>query len=82
MIGFLGPQTREKYDQLQQNIDPMFEWSQVWELTFHPVKCHVLHLGSQNIKQQYTMGGAHNKILLSDSELEEGFYGDDGLHAW
>ncbi len=46
-------------DQLvfQQDIKKLLEWSEVWQLTFHPDKCHVLHLGKTGDTQhQYYMG--------------------------
>ena len=33
------------------------EWSTTWQMAFNKDKCHVLHLGRQNQKYEYSMGG-------------------------
>ena len=52
---------------LQNDMNGMQNWSDIWLLNFHPDKCHVLTLGKlQNIKH------AHN-YRLGDKELEHVF---------
>ena len=53
--------------QLQEDIERLENWSNVWLLKFHPDKCHVLTLGKFNkIKH------AH-KYMLNGVELEHVF---------
>ena len=52
---------------LQNDIDSLEEWSNIWLLKFHPDKCHVLTTGRfENI--QYT-----HRYQVNDRELEHVF---------
>ena len=42
------------YEELQNDIDNLVEWSSKWELKFNSSKCHVMHIGS-GIHDSYSM---------------------------
>ena len=42
---------------LQNDLNKMAEWATTWQMRFNVEKCKVLHLGTKNIKAQYTLGG-------------------------
>ena len=44
-------------EELQQEINQLYEWSVIWQLEFHPDKCHVVHIGKKNIGASYFMAG-------------------------
>lgn len=50
----------------QATIDRLYAWSQRWGMSFNIEKCHIMHLGTNNIKYQYTMNGTP----LSESNQE------------
>ncbi len=76
---FARASSKEEHDQLQRNIDEMYAWSELWQLTFHPDKCHVMHMGPQNevSKQPYWMGKEGQKTLLQETMVEK----DLGVHV-
>ena len=49
------------------------DWSDRWQLLFNVEKCQVLHVGSANIRHQYTMCG----VELKSTETEQ----DLGIHV-
>ena len=38
----------ENYSYLQDDLDRLVEWSQLWKVHFNDSKCKVLHMGSSN----------------------------------
>ena len=40
--------TDEDTDEVQQDINKLGNWSDKWQLIFHPDKCKTLHLGYNN----------------------------------
>ena len=61
----------EQAEKLQEEIDKLYNWSQVWQLLFHPDKCHILHLGNKSINHEYYMGTDQDKIKLKSTEAEK-----------
>ena len=47
--------TEERRNRLQDDLDRAVQWADRWQLKFHTGKCKVIHLGSKNIQQKYTM---------------------------
>ena len=41
---FAKATNKSEHDLLQENLDKMYRWSEIWQLTFHPEKCHVMHI--------------------------------------
>ena len=46
------------------------EWSEKFQMKFHPEKCHVMHIGSNNPRQEYNMT-KDNKLHKLDSVSSE-----------
>ena len=62
---------------LQQDLDKLSDWSEIWKLKFHPGKCSVLHLGKTNRKTPYALNG--QVLQASSSEKDLGVQIDDEL---
>ena len=56
---------------LQEEIEKLRSWSQVWQLLFHPDKCYILHIGNTSINHEYYMGTDQNKVKLNTTEAEK-----------
>ena len=44
-------------DAIQSDINKVFAWCQEWQLTVATSKCSMLHIGRNNNKHVYSMGG-------------------------
>ena len=57
-------------------------WTQKWLLKFNEQKCKMLHLGNNNVKNNYFIGKGDQRIPLEKSELEKdlGIYIDENLN--
>ena len=44
-------------DILQKDLDSLVEWSSKWLMNFNLEKCVVMHLGADNERHEYNMGG-------------------------
>lgn len=42
---------------LQDALDALMKWASDWGMSFNVKKCKVMHLGHNNVKRAYTMGG-------------------------
>lgn len=62
---------KEQAEKLQEEIDKLYNWSQVWQLLFHPDKCHILHLRKKSMNHEYYMGTDQDKIKLNTTEEEK-----------
>ena len=68
---------------LQENIDRIHHWSSIWQLKFHPDKCHVMRMGRNRPDFQYTMPTYENTTHILDvtnSEKDLGVYIDSELN--
>ena len=57
----------DEADCIQKDLDALDNWCKVWMLKFNPSKCHVLHIGKNNHKYLYHIGG----FLLSSVDDEK-----------
>ena len=48
-------QSDSDIESLQQCINDMFNWSDIWDMQFNIQKCKVMHLGQHNPCNAYTM---------------------------
>ena len=62
---------------LQHDLQQLEKWSEKWQLCFNLNKCKVMHLGRQNPRQNYTMGGT--TLATTTSEKDLGVYVDTEL---
>ena len=61
---------------LQNAIDEMYNWTNKWLLKFNKQKCKIIHLGNNNVKNDYFIGNEDQRIPLDKSDLEK----DLGIH--
>ena len=61
----------EQAKKLQEEIDALYHWSQVWQLVFHPDKCHILHIGKKSLNQEYYMGTGEDRVKLGATVEEK-----------
>ena len=58
-------------DEFQKQINSLFQWSEMWQLKFHPDKCHILKIGNYDENTAYTLGSDDNLAILKESEEEK-----------
>ena len=58
---------------MQDNINHLMRWAEIWQMEFNAKKCKLLHLGSSNPRYVYTMGGyaPAGTVLQSVSEEKD-----------
>src|ERR1043165_1873829 len=61
-----GVDTEEKAEVLRRDIEGLHRWAEEWKMMFNTEKCSVMHMGRNNKKLQYGMGG----IILRETEEE------------
>ena len=54
---------------VQEDLNKLNEWEQLWGLDFNVEKCKVLHLGKGNPLNQYVFGGEELSIVNEESDL-------------
>ncbi len=54
-------------DILQETLDNLFKWAEDWGMQFNLTKCKIMHIGRNNPRYKYTMGG----VELSEVEEEK-----------
>jgi len=60
----------EDRQRLQDCLDALMEWAAKWGMAFNTAKCKVMHIGRQNPRYPYTMGG--DTLATTDSERDIG----------
>jgi len=61
-----GVDTEEEADVLRKDIEGLHRWAEKWQMKFNKEKCSVMHMGKDNKRFQYEMGG----IVLRTTEEE------------
>ena len=56
----------ESVRSLQRDLAAIGEWSTVWQMPFNLEKCHVLHVGTANQEENYSLLGS--AIISVDQE--------------
>ena len=54
---------------LQDDLNKLIEWSEMWQMLFNFGKCKCLHTGHGNEDAQYTMGGTVLNTTLKEKDL-------------
>ena len=62
---------------LQQDLNRIREWASRWKMDFNVGKCKVMHLGSSNPRNKYTMGGT--EVMVTTEERDLGVMFDESL---
>ena len=56
-------------NELQDDLNRLMEWSEIWQLLFNLEKCKSLHIGRSNVKHVYKMKGKHLKQVVGEKDL-------------
>ena len=59
----------EEINELQDDLNRLMEWSEIWQLSFNLEKCKSLHIGRSNLKHVYKMKGKHLKQVVDEKDL-------------
>ena len=62
---------------LQEDLDRLQLWSDMWQLRFNAEKCKVMHIGKNEVHSDYKMDSKGNRISLENIKLEK----DLGVHV-
>ena len=57
----------EDRDKLQDCLNLLCEWADIWGVSFNVAKCKILHVGQNNPKYEYSMNG----IKFSEVKVEK-----------
>ena len=49
--------TQDDGEELQKDIHKMYKWSEDWKMMFNIDKCMCLHIGHENNRTSYQLGG-------------------------
>jgi len=61
--------TRAEVDVLRNDLHQLFSWSEEWQMLFNVAKCGVVHIGYNNPKENYTLGGIQINTLHEERDL-------------
>ena len=61
--------TLENRQKMQDGINKLNEWATLWQMTFNLGKCSILHLGHNNPRHDYTMGGEKLGTVASEKDI-------------
>ncbi len=56
---------------LQDDLNTLQQWSDTWKLSFNPNKCTALHLGRNNLQQNYVMLSPSGAVTLENTTCEK-----------
>ena len=64
--------TQELRKQIQTDLDRLVDWAKKWQMNFNAGKCHVMHLGHNNLKEEYDMveTSGENRVKLEPTTEE------------
>ena len=63
-------------DVIQQDLDALFTWAQLWQLRFNVKKCKTLHYGRNNESYQYTLNFEDIETASEETDLGVTFQQD------
>lgn len=55
---------------LQETLDELFEWAEIWGMKFNLDQCKIMHIGRGNPCYRYTMGGKEPVEVDEEKEVE------------
>ena len=61
--------SNEQVIEMQNNLNKLSEWGQMWQMNYNADKCKVLHIGYRNAKANYTLNGTQLKSVDSEVDL-------------
>ena len=54
---------------LQDQLDALLRWSNIWQMSFNTDKCVVMHIGNKNLNHQYVMNDIPLKVTESEKDI-------------
>ena len=58
----------EDHNKLQDRIDAIASWAEIWKMVLHPEKAKILHVGDGNPRMGYTLGGETMKVVEEEKD--------------
>ena len=58
----------EEINELQDDLNRLMEWSEIWQLSFNLDKYKYLHIGRCNLKHVYKMKGENLKQVVDEKD--------------
>ena len=55
--------------EVQTDLNTLVQWSEKWQMSFHPDKCKVLHIGHNNQKYKYYIKDAEISKVKEEKDL-------------
>ncbi len=55
--------------ELQEALDKLCRWADLWGMEFNVKKCKVMHVGHNNQRYQYKMGGEVLKVTEEERDI-------------
>ena len=59
----------EDVERMRDDLWRLFEWSEDWQMLFNIVKCKVLHIGRNNKRAKYYLGGEQLEEVHDEKDL-------------
>ena len=56
---------------LQEDLDRLQLWSDLWQLRFNASKCKVMHIGKQDTPAEYHMKSGSEEVILESCDVEK-----------
>jgi len=64
-----GVKTYEDYYELGEDLSKLYKWSEDWQMSFNLDKCQVMHIGNNNNRSSYSMGGRDLEEVDEEKDL-------------
>jgi len=61
--------SRNDVQQLQEDINALYQWTRLWLLSFNISKCKILHIGLDDYPSSYTLNGTVIETVFSMRDL-------------
>ena len=61
--------TEEQRKLLQEQLDALSRWAEIWQMSFNVDKCVVMHLGNSNSEHKYSMDGTYLKTTMCEKDI-------------
>ena len=55
--------------ELQEDLVKLGNWANDWQMSFNTDKCAIIHLGSDNLKHKYSLGGSVLRESTKERDL-------------
>jgi hypothetical protein len=61
--------TRESVNKLRADLKVLWDWSEKWQMKFNTDKCKVMHIGANNLQEEYFMDGKQLEKISEEKDL-------------